>query len=316
MPHCRGRAGARSCRRYNFSMSSRVVTPGGTQSGAAHPAEPRVGTCSFTAAGWAGTFYPEGLPAAEQLSFYATQFDALEVDSTFYATPAARTVRQWYDRTPANFLFCLKLPQAITHERCLVECDEPLEAFLKSATELREKLGAILIQFPYFNRATFPRPQEFFARLERFLADFPVEIPRVVEIRNKSWIGPPLLDVLKARRTPLALIDHPWMMRPSELLARGAAQCGDLAYIRLLGDRYAIEKKTKVWNRVIEDRGKELREWVEICSRLSALTGGAFVFVNNHYSGYAPETAMAFRQAWAAGLPRKASAEVAAGLRP
>ena len=71
----------------------------------AEPTNPRIGTSAFTAAGWAGTFYPKGLPEREYLTYYATKFDTVEVDSTFYQTPALTTVKGWNAKTPPGFLF-------------------------------------------------------------------------------------------------------------------------------------------------------------------------------------------------------------------
>ena len=86
-------------------------------------ADIRIGTSAFTAAGWAGSFYPNGMKSTEYLSFYATRFDAVELDNTFYATPAVSTVKGWYAKTPPGFLFGAKVPQAITHEKVLVGSD-------------------------------------------------------------------------------------------------------------------------------------------------------------------------------------------------
>ncbi len=74
-------------------------------------AEIRVGTSAFTAEGWEGTFYPKGLAAREQLTYYATQFDTVELDNTFYRTPAISTVQGWYAKTPPGFVFAAKVPQ-------------------------------------------------------------------------------------------------------------------------------------------------------------------------------------------------------------
>jgi uncharacterized protein YecE (DUF72 family) len=74
-------------------------------------ADIRVGTSAFTAAGWAGSFYPKGMKSTDYLSFYATRFDAVELDNTFYATPAITTVKNWYAKTPPSFLFAAKVPQ-------------------------------------------------------------------------------------------------------------------------------------------------------------------------------------------------------------
>ncbi len=67
---------------------------------------------------------------ADYLNFYATQFDAVEVDSTFYRAPSASMVRRWYAQTPKGFVFAAKIPQVITHEKVLVDCDEELRQFL------------------------------------------------------------------------------------------------------------------------------------------------------------------------------------------
>ena len=74
----------------------------------------RIGTQAWTYDAWIGPFYPEGTRAADLLSVYARAFETVEVDSTFYATPAASTVRGWAQRTPPNFRFSLKMPQEIT----------------------------------------------------------------------------------------------------------------------------------------------------------------------------------------------------------
>src|SRR2546427_3630269 len=70
-----------------------------------------LGTSSFTATGWQGSFYPKGLRPADYLSYYAQNFDTVEIDSTFYATPNVNVVRSWNAKTPEGFLFAAKVPQ-------------------------------------------------------------------------------------------------------------------------------------------------------------------------------------------------------------
>ena len=70
-----------------------------------------LGTSSFTATGWQGSFYPKGLRPADYLSYYAQHFDTVEIDSTFYATPNVSVVRSWNAKTPEGFLFAAKVPQ-------------------------------------------------------------------------------------------------------------------------------------------------------------------------------------------------------------
>ena len=115
----------------------------------------RLGTSAFTAAGWEGTFYPADMKPADFLSYYATKFDAVGVDGTFYRTPAISTVKGWYAKTPPGFLFAAKIPQVITHEKVLRDCDSDLDTFLKAMDCLGEKLGPLLFQFGYFNKKAF-----------------------------------------------------------------------------------------------------------------------------------------------------------------
>jgi uncharacterized protein YecE (DUF72 family) len=74
------------------------------------------------------------------------------VDSTFYRTPALTTVQGWYSKTPSGFIFAAKVPQKITHEKMLHDCDAELTEFLNVMNALREKLGPLLLQFGYFNK--------------------------------------------------------------------------------------------------------------------------------------------------------------------
>jgi uncharacterized protein YecE (DUF72 family) len=103
----------------------------------------RVGTSAFTAAGWPGSFYPENLKPADYLTYYATQFGTVELDNTFYRAPSASTVRGWYNKTPVGFVFAAKVPQVITHEKVLVDCQGELTQFLKTMDGLGEKLGPL-----------------------------------------------------------------------------------------------------------------------------------------------------------------------------
>jgi hypothetical protein len=85
-----------------------------------------LGTSAFTANGWQGSFYPPGMQSRDFLSYYATQFPTVEVDSTFYGCPSPTTVSNWSARTPEDFIFCVKIPQVITHDKALVNCDAEL----------------------------------------------------------------------------------------------------------------------------------------------------------------------------------------------
>ncbi len=125
----------------------------------------RVGTSAFTAAGWEVAFYPAGRKPADYLTYYATIFSTVEVDSTFYRTPSVATVNGWARKVPDGFLLAAKIPQAITHEKCLRDCDDDLKRFLETMDLLGDKLGPLLFQFGYFNKTAFKAGNEFLARL-------------------------------------------------------------------------------------------------------------------------------------------------------
>jgi uncharacterized protein YecE (DUF72 family) len=254
----------------------------------------RLGSCSFTAEGWETSFYPPGLKKTAYLRFYAGQFNSVEVDATFYGVPSEKTVRRWYEQTPENFVFACKVPQAITHESCLVNCDDEFREFVTVMSELKHKLGPMLFQFPYYNRKTAVRPREFMDRLRAFLPKLPGDLRFALEIRNKDWVGPELLDLLRKHKVAFALIDHPYMSRPMELMRNGDIVTADFMYIRLLGDRYAIEQLTKTWSKTVVDRSLELTEWSAVVDQLLAREMKVYTYVNNHFSGHSPETLRQF----------------------
>jgi uncharacterized protein YecE (DUF72 family) len=229
----------------------------------------RIGTSAFAAAGWPGTFYPERMQPRDFLSYYATKFDTVEVDSTFYRTPALTTVQGWYSKTPNNFIFAAKVPQVITHDKMLHDCDTEMTAFLKVMDALHEKLGPLLLQFGYFNRAAFAGVNDFLARLVPFLRKLPKDHKFAVEIRNKSWLVPQFVEALRERGVALALIDQSWMMfRPAQWFEKFDAVTADFTYVRWLGDRKGIETQTKIWDKIIVDSVRRL-------SKCSVIYGGS-----------------------------------------
>jgi uncharacterized protein YecE (DUF72 family) len=133
------------------------------------PAEIRLGTSSFTADGWNGAFYPKGMKSADYLGYYSSRFDTVEVDSTFYRCPTIEAVNNWARQTPPGFIFSLKIPQTITHQKILVDCDKEFEEFIGAAHVLGEKLGPLVFQFAFFNDSVFSSPVQFISRLNAFL---------------------------------------------------------------------------------------------------------------------------------------------------
>jgi uncharacterized protein YecE (DUF72 family) len=261
-------------------------------------ADIRIGTSAFTAEGWVGSFYPPGTQPRDFLSYYATQFDSVELDNTFYRTPALSTVEGWNAKTPAGFLFAAKVPQVITHEKVLVDCDDDLRHFLKTMEALGDKLGPLLFQFGYFNKSKFKSGAEFVALLKPFLKKLPKDHKFAVEIRNKAWLDAGFTDLLRERGVALALIDQSWMPRPWEMKEKIDLITADFTYVRWLGDRKGIEADTKTWDKVIVNRRPDLLEWVGLLRKVHERRIQILAFANNHYAGHGPATAKLFMDLW------------------
>jgi uncharacterized protein YecE (DUF72 family) len=135
----------------------------------------------------------------DYLSFCAEHFDSVEVDSMFYACPSENTIKGWHAKTPDNFIFCVKVPQAITHDKVLVGCDSELQQFLETMSLLGAKLRPVVFQFPFFNRGTFRDRHEFLDGLVPFLEKLPAERKFAVELRNKSWLDADIANLLRER---------------------------------------------------------------------------------------------------------------------
>lgn len=258
----------------------------------------RVGTSSFTAKGWQGTFYPTKLKPAGYLAYYAKQFDTVEIDSTFYGPPAESTVRKWAELTPPQFVFSAKIPQLITHERCLNNCDADFTTFLRAMEHLGSRLGILLFQFPYFKRQEFANGEAFMQRLGPFLKKLPSGFRFAIEIRNRDWLTPAYFALLKEHQVSAALVDHPYMPKPEAYFDGVDPVTSGIAYIRLLGDRYGIEEQTKTWDKTIIDRSREYRDWTAACETVTRRGVDAYVYINNHYAGHAPAGVREFLKKW------------------
>jgi uncharacterized protein YecE (DUF72 family) len=255
-----------------------------------------IGCSGWSYPDWAGPFYPEGMAAGEYLEWYADRFPIVEVDSTFYRVPSKSMVQGWRDRTPDEFRFVLKVPQVITHQKMLQDCEEEVDGFVTSILPMGDKLTAALLQLGYFNRGAFGSLDDFLNVLDPFLARWPHEqVPLAVEVRNPRWVGPKLVEVLRDHKAALTLTEQTWMPRPAQVAELVDPVTGPISIVRLLGDREAIEKLTTTWDRVVVDRRAELAQTAGVIESVAERVPVA-VFVNNHYAGHSPATAKDLRK--------------------
>lgn len=216
------------------------------------------------------------------------------MDSTFYRTPSAATVKGWYEKTPPDFIFAAKVPQVITHEKVLVDCDAEWKNFLATMEILGDKLGPLLFQFGHFNNNAFKSAGEFLTRLTTFLKKLPKGYRFAVEIRNKNWLDARFAETLREHNVALALIDQSWMPRPWEMPSKFDLITSDFTYVRWLGDRKGIEEVTKTWDKTVIDLREDLTNWVEVFRQFVSRNLKVFAYANNHYAGHGPATVKLF----------------------
>ena len=268
----------------------------------------RLGTSSFSSADWVGPYYPEGTPPAEFLRLYAHEFDTVEVDSTYYAIPSARTVDGWVAKTPEDFVLAAKFPRSIVHggdaatpdpQKVLVSAvtAKDRDAFLAVMSRLGSRLGTLVLQFPYFNKKAFASAGPFLERLDLFLEALPKKgFSFAVEIRNRDWYRKPFRDVCAKHRAGVVLVDQAWMPHGDEIIEEFDPVTSDSLYVRLLGDREGIEKLTKTWDSIVIDQTARMTRWARLLAGLAVKGVRSFVYVNNHYAGHAPSTVRALRE--------------------
>ncbi len=263
--------------------------------------ELRLGCSSWTEKGWSGTFYPAGLAPAEQLRHYATRFDTVEADVTYYRVPSRAMVQGWRERTPEGFVLSAKFPRSIVHCGAAAQPDaskvlvwehvaRDCEQFLAAMELLGDKCGPLVLQFPYFNRNAFASAGPFLERLEAFLARLPRHLRYGVELRNKSWIDESLLAVLRRHAAAFVMVELPYMPHPADLARRFDLLTCDFAYARLIGDRKRVDALTDVLDSTVVDQSASLARWAELARELMQRAQRVYVYANNHFAGFAPAT--------------------------
>jgi uncharacterized protein YecE (DUF72 family) len=251
-----------------------------------------VGPAGWSYADWAGIVYPVHRPAGfHEASYLAEYFDTIEINTSFYQPMRPEMCRRWLARVAANprFLFTAKLWQRFTHETgATVEDERAMRAGLDVLREAN-RLGALLVQFPF----SFHHTPENRERLEGLLQRFR-DYPLAVEVRHSSWNDQEFYSLLHERGVGFCNIDQPVIgrsMKPSE---RATAPIG---YVRLHGRRYdawftddpqALPDERYNYLYSLD----ELEPWTDRIKKVAAHTRSTFVITNNHFQGKAVVNAL------------------------
>ncbi len=223
------------------------------------------GTSGYSYKEWKGTFYPDDLPATKMLNFYATKFDTVEINNTFYRMPEAKMVGKWAGEVPDNFVFILKAPQRITHQKRLAGAEDDVRYFFETAAELGPKLGPVLFQLPPFAKKDAPKLKAFLEILPRH--------PSAFEFRHASWFDDEVFGLLRDHDAALVGADTDEVNDPKKLPLSTASW----GYLRLRRTEY---------------REDDIKEWAQ---RVQAQNwSSAYVFFKHEDEGKGPAFARIF----------------------
>jgi uncharacterized protein YecE (DUF72 family) len=189
----------------------------------------RIGTSGFSYKEWKRIFYPPELREGEFLSYYATRFHTVEIDSSFYRVPSLQTLEVWRETTPELFRFTLKAPQQITHRQRLKVPSEALDYFTTTASALGSRLAFIQYQLP-------PNLKCDIARLKAFLEVLPPALAASFEFRHPSWFVPEVIALLRDHGRILCIHDTDEGCSPMEITT--ATTC-----VRLRRTEYSAQER-------------------------------------------------------------------------
>ncbi len=233
-----------------------------------------VGTSGWTYDHWKGNFYPADLAKNRWFEHYATIFSTVEVNATFYRTFQDTTYQKWYDKAPADFSYVLKAPKPVTHYKHLIDAEDEIQAFWRSANLLGDKFGLILLQVA-------PDTPYDLERLEKALRAFSDPGRVAVEFRNDQWYNEEVRGLLTRLGAVFCDADSP----RSHLRGWVTSQT---AYIRLHGRRHWYSYNYSD------------AELADIAERARNMAGeGAscvYIFFNNDFEGYAPVNAQVLKK--------------------
>ncbi len=231
-----------------------------------------IGTSGWHYDDWKGRFYPEKLPKAKWLEFYARHFSTLELNNSFYRLPSEEAFDRWYGASPPDFTFAVKVSRFITHIKRLKDCDEALDNFMSRCQLLKEKLGPLLYQLP-------PGLHRDDGVLAAFLEKLPRKLKHVIEFRHESWLVEEVYALLRRYHVGFCVFDMPGLTAP--LLATA-----DFAYIRFHG-------RDSLYSSCYTD--EELADWAGRIRNLATNLESAYIYFNNDIEGYALKNAVTIR---------------------
>lgn len=180
------------------------------------------GCSSFNETYWKGVFYPEDLPRKDWFGYYCQHFATYEMNGTFYRFPTDKAMAGWYEKSPKEFLFSVKMYKGVTHYKKFADCQREISDFYAvCANNLKEKLACILFQLP----PSFSFSAE---RLSLILDSLDHSFTNAIEFRHASWWCDEVYETLQKAGIIFCNVSYPGL--PEHIVA--TAKTG---YVRLHG---------------------------------------------------------------------------------
>ncbi len=239
----------------------------------------RIGCSGWSYKDWTGHFYPKDMQARDYLKFYSGVFDSVEIDSSFYRIPNQFMISQWKNNTPPGFLFSPKLPKKITHDNKLENSESTLLYFYSMLNRLGDKLGPIAVQLPPSIKLS-----THLDIMKKFIAQLSPDFRHAIEFRHKSWFTPEVYKMLRESNMAMVWSFNQYLETPPEATA-------DFMYLRMVGDRELTE-----FTGIQKDRSEEMKRWASVVGEEAGKFEQGFIFFNNHFAGFSPESANEFRR--------------------
>ena len=233
----------------------------------------RVGCSGWQYKHWRGNFYPTELSQRQWFEHYASMFDTVEINNSFYRLPEATTFASWAARAPRGFLFAVKASRFLTHMKKLKDPEEPIERFFDRARALGRHLGPVLYQLP-------PGWKLDWERLEHFLHMLPRDVRHVIEFREPTWHTPEVYALLEQHRVSLCLHDMPGS-------ATGRIRVGPCVYVRFHGASGRYDGSYP------DERLADWAGWLRDAAHAGA---DVYAYFNNDVGGHAPRNAIVLRR--------------------
>ena len=240
----------------------------------------KVGCAGWDYKDWIGAFYPKKLEKFQHLNYYAKFFEIVEINSTFYNLPSEETVIKWAKKVPETFMFVVKLWQEITHKKNEDDIENRINLFFNRINPMENKIAAFLIQFPPW----FKYSKEHLNRINHIFHNIPFDknIKYIFELRDDSWFDKNILSQFIDEEYKILGTTYMPKVSPYYLLDQ------KYYYIRLIGDR-----ELTVFNRIQREQKEAMNHLQSNVQNLLSRTDirEIFIIVNNHFAGFAPETA-------------------------